>query len=74
MESQVSFSNSIKDIDVDFVKGFKRYLNTKAKTKSGTPLAQNSKYTYFNKFKAALREPYTENFLEENLLRSVKGF
>ena len=64
----------LKDIDIDFVKGFKRYLNTKAKTKSGTPLSQNSKYTYFNKFKAALREAYTENYLEENVLRSVKGF
>lgn len=64
----------LKDIDTDFVKGFKRYLNTKAKTKSGTPLSQNSKYTYFNKFKAALREAYTEDYLEENVLRSVKGF
>ncbi|GBF21131.1 MULTISPECIES: tyrosine-type recombinase/integrase [Arenibacter] len=64
----------LKDIDTDFVKGFKRYLNTKAKTKSGTPLSQNSKYTYFNKFKAALREAHTENYLEENVLRSVKGF
>ena len=64
----------LKDIDTDFVKGFKRYLNAKAKTKSGTPLSQNSKYTYFNKFKAALREAYTENYLEENVLRSVKGF
>jgi len=64
----------LKDIDTDFVKGFKRYLNTKAKTKSGTPLSQNSKYTYFNKFKAVLREAYTENYLEENVLRSVKGF
>lgn len=64
----------LKDIDTDFVKGFKKYLNTKAKTKSGTPLSQNSKYTYFNKFKAALREAYTENYLEENVLKSVKGF
>ena len=64
----------LKDIDTEFAKGFKRYLNTKAKTKSGTPLSQNSKYTYFNKFKAALRDAYTENYLEENVLRSVKGF
>lgn len=64
----------LRDIDTDFVKGFKRYLNTKAKTKSGTPLSQNSKYTYFNKFKAALREAYTENYLKENVLKSVKGF
>ena len=64
----------LHDVDTDFVKGFRKYLDTKARTKGGTPLSQNSKYTYFNKFKAALREAYTENYLEENVLRSVKGF
>ncbi len=64
----------LKDIDIDFVKGLKKHLDTKAKTKSAATLSQNSKYTYFNKFKAALREAYTENYLEENVLRSVKGF
>lgn len=64
----------LQDVDTDFVKGFRKYLDTKARTKGGTPLSQNSKYTYFNKFKAALREAYTENYLEENVLRSVKGF
>jgi hypothetical protein len=64
----------LKAVDTDFVKGFKKYLDTKARTKVGTPLSQNSKYTYFNKFKAALREAYTENYLEKNVLRSVKGF
>ncbi|HIB46700.1 MAG TPA: site-specific integrase [Flavobacteriaceae bacterium] len=74
IEKYCPLHKQLKDVDTDFVKGFKRYLNTKAKTKSGTPLSQNSKYTYFNKFKAALREAYTENYLEENVLRSVKGF
>ena len=64
----------LKEIDTEFVKGFKRYLNTEAQTKSGTSLSQNSKYTYFNKFKAALREAYTENYIENNVLKSVKGF
>ena len=64
----------LKDIDSDFVKNFKKYLDTKAKTKSGTPLSQNSKYTYFNKFRAALREAYTESFIQVNVLKSVKGF
>lgn len=74
IERYCPLHKQLKDIDTEFVKGFKRYLNTKAKTKSGTPLSQNSKHTYFNKFKAALREAYIENYLEENVLRSVKGF
>lgn len=48
IEKYCPVHKQIKDIDTDFVKGFKRYLNIKAKTKSGTPLSQNSKYTYFN--------------------------
>ncbi|WP_136465398.1 tyrosine-type recombinase/integrase [Flagellimonas onchidii] len=64
----------LKDINTDFVRGFKRYLDTKAKTKSKTPLSQNSKYTYFNKLKAALREAYNENYIDTNVIKSVKGF
>ncbi|RNL95200.1 site-specific integrase [Sinomicrobium pectinilyticum] len=62
------------DIDENFVKGFKKYLNTKAKTKGGTPLSQNSKYTYFNKFKACLRTAFEEDYLDKNIIKSVKGF
>ena len=64
----------LNEIDTDFVKDFKKYLDTKAKTKSGTPLAQNSKYAYFNKFRAALREAYNENYIQQNVIKSVKTF
>jgi len=64
----------LKEIDTDFVKDFKKYLDTKAKTKSGTPLAQNSKYSYFNKFRAALREAYNESFIQQDVIKSVKTF
>jgi integrase len=64
----------LNEIDTDFVKNFKKYLDTKAKTKSGTPLAQNSKYTYFNKFRAALREAYNENYIQQDVIKSVKTF
>lgn len=64
----------LKDVDDNFVKGFKRYLHTKAKTKGGTPLSQNSKYTYFNKFRAALREAFNDKYIDENVIRIVKGF
>ena len=64
----------LNEIDTDFVKDFKKYLDTKAKTKSGTPLSQNSKYTYFNKFRAALREAYNESFIQQDVIKSVKTF
>ncbi|WP_423998905.1 phage integrase SAM-like domain-containing protein [Maribacter sp. IgM3_T14_3] len=64
----------LNDIDTNFVKNFKKYIDTQAKTKSGTPLSQNSKYTYFNKFRAALREAYNESFIQEDVIKSVKTF
>lgn len=65
---------TLKDIDENFVKGFKNYLQHEAKTIGGTPLSQNTKYTYFNKFKAALREAFNDGYLKSNVLKSVKGF
>lgn len=62
------------EIDENFLKGFKKYLNSKARTKSDLGLSQNSKYTYFNKIKAALREAFENGYLENNVVKLVKGF
>ncbi len=62
------------DIDVDFIKGYKKYLDTVAVTKSEKKLSQNTKHTYFNKFKACLRAAFDEGYLKENLVKKVKGF
>lgn len=45
-------STTFREIDEDFYKGFKEYLETKARTKSGVPLSQNSQHSYFCKLKA----------------------
>ena len=74
LEKYAPANIQLKDVDTDFVRGFRLYLDTKAKTKSNTPLSQNSKYTYFNKLKAALREAYNENYIDTNVIKSVKGF
>ena len=74
IENYCSPSITFNDIDENFIKGFKRYLNNSAKTKSNTPLSQNSKYTYFNKFKACLRTAFEDDYLEKNLIKKVKGF
>jgi integrase len=62
------------DIDEDFVLGFKKHLNKIARTKSNTLLSQNSKYTYYNKFKAALRQAFDDGYTRRNYASTVKGF
>lgn len=47
-------------MDEAFVKRVRKYFVIEAKTKSETLLSENSKYSYFNKFKAALRAAIDE--------------
>ena len=65
---------TFEDIDEEFVIGFKKYLNKNSRTKSNTPLSQNSKYTYYNKFKAALRQAFEDGYTRRNFATTVKGF
>lgn len=65
---------TFSQVDVDFVKGFKNYLDKKAKTKSDTPLSQNTKYTYYNKFKACINSAFDDGYLSVNPIKKVKGF
>lgn len=74
LERFCSPSVTFDDIDENFVKGFKNYLDKDAKTKSDLGLSQNSKYSYFNKFKAALKEAFELGYLDTNIVKKVKGF
>lgn len=65
---------TLNDVDVNFIKGFKKYLDTVAVTKSKKNLSQNTKHTYFNKFKACLNAAFEEGYLKENFIKKVKGF
>lgn len=65
---------TLNDVDVNFIKGFKKYLDTVAVTKSKKNLSQNTKHTYFNKFKACLNAAFEEGYLKENFMKNVKGF
>ncbi|MDC0008195.1 site-specific integrase [bacterium] len=65
---------TLNDVDVKFIKGFKKYLDTVAVTKSQKKLSQNTKHTYFNKFKACLNAAFEEGYLKENFIKKVKGF
>ncbi len=65
---------TFNDVNLVFVKGFKKYLDTVAVTKSQKTLSQNTKHTYYNKFKACLNAAFEEGYLKENFNRKVKGF
>lgn len=63
-----------EEIDDKFVKKVKNYIDNEAKTKSDLPLSLNSKYAYFNKFKACLRSAFDEGYLSINYASKVKSF
>lgn len=65
---------TFSQVDENFVKGFKNYLDKKAKTKSDTPLSQNTKYTYYNKFKACINAAFEDGYLTQNPIKKVKSF
>lgn len=64
---------TFNDVTIDFVKDFQKYLHTEAKAKSGAPLSQNTKHTYYNKFKACLNSAFEEGYLNENIVAKVKS-
>ncbi len=74
LEAECPNHFTLNDIDFDFIKGFKKYPDTVAVTKSHKNLSQNTKQTYLNKFKACLNAAFDEGYLKENFMKKVKGF
>ncbi|ROI10045.1 site-specific integrase [Chryseobacterium sp. H3056] len=62
------------EIDERVIKKVRNYFAKDAQTKSELPLSQNSKYSYFNKFKAALRCAYDEGYLIVDYAKKAKSF
>lgn len=65
LENFAGSNVTFKDIDLQFAERFKEYLN-KAKRKDGKPLANNSKASYFAKFRACLNEAVKEKIIYGN--------
>lgn len=65
---------TFEEVNQDFVKRVRSYFDKEAKTKSNTLLSQNTKYSYFNKFKACLRKAFEEGYTQENFARYGKSF
>ena len=60
-------------INKQFVEGFKEYLVKKAVTKTGAKLSTNTKNSYFNKFKAALKQVVKDGIINRNPAETVEG-
>ena len=65
LENFAGTNVTFKDIDLQFAERFKEYLN-KAKKKDGKPLSNNSKASYFAKFRASLNEAVKEKIIYGN--------
>ncbi len=75
---------TFRDIDADWIEGFKDFLNnveknTHKRTKNKDselfqPLSQNSKVSYFNKLRACINQAYEERIIPINPLRGIEGF
>lgn len=70
----ISPNFTFDEIDENFIKRIKNYFEKEALTKSDLPLSQNSKYSYFNKFKASLRRAFDDGYLSINYASKVKSF
>ena len=70
----ISPSTIFEEIDQEFCDRIRKYFESEAVTKSNVPLSDNTKYTYFNKFKAAIRSAYNEGYLITNYATKLKSF
>lgn len=74
LKKVISKNLTFDEIDENLVKKVRNYFDNVARTKSDLPLSQNSKYSYFNKFKAALRNAFDEGYLTINYASKIKSF
>lgn len=70
----ISSNLTFDEVDENFVKKVRFYFDKEAKTKSDTPLSLNSKYSYYNKFKACLRAAFDDGYLSINYASKTKSF
>ena len=71
---KLNYSNIPSPALYEFVQGFREYLDKDAKTKSNQNLSQNSKYSYFNKFRAALKQAVKDGIIPTNPSEGVEAF
>jgi integrase len=74
----VRFTNGsclASQVNERFCKDFKDYLDKTTTIKSaGSKLSANSKYSYFNKFRASINQAFEDKIIKDNPLRNIKSF
>lgn len=70
----ISPNTIFEEIDEDFVKRVRKHFDKEARTKSNLPLSLNTKYSYYNKFKACLRSAFDDGYLAINYASKTKSF
>jgi integrase len=83
LERYCNEKTTFKDIDADWIEGFKDYLENadkdaykkrNLKDRVFTPLSQNSKVSYFNKLRACINQAFEDRIIPTNPMRGIEGF
>lgn len=73
LANYASESTTFSDVDNKFVEGFKEYLVTAPIGRGSRKLSKNSAYSYFNKFRAGLKQAVRDNVIKTNPSEGVTG-
>lgn len=73
LEKYAGRDTTFEMVDKSFVLGFKKYLVSLARTKSGQPLSSGSQNSYFLKFKTVLNKAVEDGILKVSPAVSVKS-
>lgn len=84
LERYCNPKTTLRDVTPEFVRGFRDYLDKKAVVRNKPELlitsntdkvlSQNSKRSYFNKFRACINKAFNERLIPHNPLLGVPGF
>ena len=62
----------IKDIDKEWIEGFKDFLQSKKSSYNNKPLSANSSHAYFSKFRSSLKQAYRDKLIPDNPCEDIK--
>jgi len=81
LERYCKAGTTFRDVDANFIEGFKDFLNNvdthKQKGNDSAevkPLSQNSKLSYFNKLRACVNQAFDDRILPVNPFRGIDGY
>ena len=74
LKEYCNYEVSFADVDRKFIQGFKEYLDKNSGTNESKKLSQNSKYSYYNKLRAALKQAVKDGIIPHNPSEGVDAF